>query len=176
VRRCFKNLYDFFNYIEFCPLCKNRLSLSASLFGTKSCETNYGELVFYPIAPDKKFSIDMLNNNVSESYADCVLQAEICRLIIARSCSKYHFSYNGVAEIHKDKLNINNICLDKYHFVRIHGPAHFTVNGSFIDNTTNIRITTPDFKTKELTLSLISFDFTSKKKIDSKLRNIRLLG
>lgn len=141
------------------------------------CELNNKELVVYPSSAisSRKFSIDLFNNKLSKSYAEAVYP-NVSQVVIGKQCCKYHFFYNGIADVYKKSLMIKNIRLDKYHFIRIHGPTHFTVNGSTVNDFTNIKITTPDFKTKELSLPLINFDFSSKRKLDAKLRNIQLLG
>jgi len=171
----FKNLYEFFNYIEFCPLCKSRTAINITYQNT-SCEFSNKELIFHDNETDnKRFTIDLLDNTISRDYYSLIYDTKP-KIIIGRQCNKYHFFYNGIADISEIKLKVKNIRLDKYHFIRIHGLTHFTVNGSFIKSSTNIRITTPNFITRELTLPFVDFDLSSKKKIDAKLKNIQLLG
>jgi len=135
------------------------------------------ELVFHDFqTPWCKFAINLLDNHVSANYLESSYP-EITKIVIGRQCSKYHFFYNGTALVTKENLLVSDIMLDKYHFIRMHGPAtHFTVNGNLTTSSTSVRITTVDFKTRELVLPRINFDLSSKKKIDAKLRNIQLLG
>jgi hypothetical protein len=186
--KSFRNLFDFFNFIEFCPLCKKRLtetiifpSSISTLEGKElviiagSFESNFDQQPIFTDDPFwKKITINLLDNNISKNYS-LYDYPENNSLIVGRQCNKYHFHYNGIANISKSKLILDNIVLDKYHFIRIHGGIHFTVNGSFSKSQTIIRITTPDYHTRELTIPFIDFDLLSKKKIDNKLKNIQLL-
>lgn len=172
----FDNLYDFFNYIEFCPLCKNRTTSFITSPGGITCGMDNKELTIYSSSSTSthQFSINLFTNEVSKPYS--IYRSGTSQIIVGKQCNKYHFFYNGVLDISGKELLVKRIRLDKYHFIRMHGTTHFTVNGSLLSGSTNIRITTPDFQTKELSLPLIDFNFSSKKKIDSKLRNIQLLG
>lgn len=172
----FDNLYDFFDYIEFCPLCKSRTTVYAAFPAATVCEINGKELILFDSeTASKKFSINLINNIVSDSYSSSYRKSN-SEIVIGKQCNKYHFFYNGIAKISKSNLIVNDISLDKYHFIRQHGSTHFTVNGSLLKDQTNIRITTTNFKTRELSLPFINFDLFNKKKIDSKLKNIQLLA
>lgn len=172
----FSNLFDFFNYIEFCPLCKSRTMTTVSFPSSTICEMDNKELTVIDDKniPSKIFRIGLFNNVVSTHYSYSSYP-EKSQIVIGRQCNKYHFFYNGIANISKSNLIIDNIVMDKYHFIRIHNLIHFTVNGSSIKNKTSVRITTPDFNTREVLLPFVSFNLFSKKKIDAKLRNIQLL-
>lgn len=176
--KTFKNLYDFFSYIEFCPLCRSR-TIETSTFplsASQGPDLNGRELIFYDFStPWDKYTINLLDNSIGGGYRKSSYE-ENCKIVIGRQCTKYHFFYNGTATLSKRKSIIENIFLDKYHFIRIHGTTHFTVNGSLEKSFTSIRITTEDFKTREIILPFIDFNLSSKKKIDAKLRNVQLLG
>jgi len=140
------------------------------------CDIGSKELIFCDFqTPWKKFKINLLDNTVSENYSDSSYP-EHSTITVGKQCNKYHFFYNGVAFLTKERLAITDIKLEKYHFVRIQGPLHFVVNGNFMMSSTSIRITTPGFNTKEIVLPFTNFDLSSKKKIDTKLRTIQLLG
>lgn len=171
----FKNLYDFFDYIEFCPLCRGRMSATVGLSGISSYELSNKELALQDMGSSKRFTINLIDNYISNNYLISV-NPVVDEIVVGKQCSKYHFFYNGVAILSKSDLLIRNIVLDKYHFIRIHGPTHFTVNGSLVSSTTKIRITTENFNTREIVLPFVDFDLSSKKRIDTKLRNIQLLG
>jgi len=149
-----------------------------SVFPLSSSDVYGKELVFYDfLSPSNKFSIDLFANSISEKYKKSPYK-EDCKVVIGKQCNKYHFFYNGTATLSKKRLSIENIMMDKYHIIRIHGPTHFAVNGSFDKSFTSVVITS-DFKTRELILPFIDFDLSSNKavkKIDSKLRNIQLLS
>lgn len=184
----FKNLFDFFSYIEFCPLCKKRLtetitfpSSVAALTGTEliiiagSFLDNPEQSLFDNDIFWKKITINLLDNSVSRSYNLCNNE-ENNTIIIGRQCNKYHFHYNGTANLSKTKLILDAIKLDKYHFIRIHKDIHFTINADLQQSTTSIRMTAQDFHTRELVIPFVEFDLSSKKKIDTKLKHIQLLG
>lgn len=176
----FKNLFDFYSYIEFCPLCKSRTSanstISALKIPTSPCIMRGQELVFVEYSrPLQRLSINLLDNTISRNYSDSSYMDK-CFISLGRVCNKYHFYYEGSATLLKDSLTVSDITVDKYHFVRMHGSLHFVVNGSFSKSTTNIRITTPGFHTKLLDLPFINFDLSSKKNIDAKLKTIQLLA
>jgi hypothetical protein len=169
----FENLNGFFNHIEFCPLCKSRTLPGASFYSVIVCELENKYIKLYDY--NGSFSIDLHNNSISSHYKYNAYP-ENMQLVISRQCPKYHFFYNGICNISKTNLTIDNLMFDKYHFIRIlnNGKTHFTVNGSITANATSIRITS-DYKTNELTLPLIDFPLLSKKKTDAKLRKIQLL-
>jgi hypothetical protein len=170
----FENLNAFFNLMEFCPLCKSRTLIGASFYSVIVCELGNNIIRLHDYGT-KSFSIDLHNNNVSQEYKQSSYANDM-RLVVSRQCSKYHFFYNGVCNISKANLMIDNLTFDKYHFIRRldNGKTHFTVNGSTTTNTTSIRITT-DYKTNELTLPLMNFTLSNKKKLDAKLKKILLL-
>lgn len=171
----FENLYDFFNFVEFCPFCKGRTSPTVAFSAATVCVVDNKNITILDSAVNGgEFNINLFNNSINSVYKSALRSAE-SKIVFGKQCNKYHFFYNATANISKETLKINNIILDKYHFIRIHGKTHFTVNGSISQNLTNIRITTTDFKTKELTLPLIDFNLLSKRKIDLKLKNIQLL-
>lgn len=172
MNRTFTNLNDFFNHMEFCPLCGSRMHMIATITsGTHEFIKN--QLV---ITTDDNIvvRINLLYNTISSSYN--LLDKKNNTIVVGRQCNKYHFFYSGIAKVFKKKLVIKEITLSKYHFIRMHKGIHYTVNGSFIDNITNIRITLNDFTSKEISLKLINFDFSSKKLLDKKLKYIALLG
>ena len=184
----FKNLIDFFSFIEFCPICKSRTT-ETFILPSSVAELSGKELIILagsftddkeppPIEYDifwKKFTINLFDNTISSNYSLSDFPSTIS-LIIGRQCNKYHFHYNGIANISKAKLILDSITLDKYHFIRQLGSNHFTVNNSFSKSATSIRLTTPDFQTREITLPFIEFDLSSKKRIDHKLKSIQLLS
>lgn len=145
-------------------------------FQASMCEIGSKELMFCDFqTPWPKFKINLLDNTISKNYLDSSYP-ENATITIGKQCNKYHFYYNGTASLIKGRLTVSDITLDKYHFVRIHGPLHFVVNGNLIKSSTSIRITTPGFNTKEIILPFTHFDLSSKKKIDTKLKTIQLLG
>ena len=172
----FKNLYSFFNHIEFCPLCKSRLSTIIT-FQNSTCEVNNKHLTIHSDEfPKDNFTVDLLDNTISDSYLLSLAGQNNYELLIKRICLKYHFYYGGMANFSNDYVSINNIKLISYHFIRIHGPVHFAINSDVIKSSTSVRITTSDFRIRELNLPFVNFDLSSKKKIDNKLKNIQLLG
>jgi hypothetical protein len=167
----FDNLLGFFNYIDFCPLCKSRLVPTITIAGCSECVLGNKRLFCYNTFGN--FTVDIVDNGISKTYKS-KSRPKITQIVVGKQCRKYHFFYNGVADLYKKELLVKNISLDKYHFIRIFGEDHFTINGSFISNSTNIRITR-DFKTQEFIMPLIQFDLFSKKKIDNRLKKIQLL-
>lgn len=168
----FDNLLDFFNYIDFCPLCKSRLVPNIIMAGSSECVLGGKKILCYSNTFGN-FTIDIFGNTISKTYK-IKYRPKINQIIIGKQCRKYHFFYNGIADLYKKELLVKNISLDKYHFIRIFGNDHFTINSSVISNSTNIRITN-DFKTQEFILPFIEFDLFSKKKIDNRLKKIQLL-
>lgn len=164
----FKNLYEFFNYIDYCPLCNSRI-VATSMFPAFDCEFN-GKLLNISDGEKQHFSIDAINNNIVGSQLPTSEH-----LFPRRQCAKHHFFYSGILTISNSRDYIKSIELCRYHFIRIKPNIHFTINGYYKDNFTSIRMTTPDYKTKEFSIPLIEFDFSSKKKIDNKLKHIQLL-
>jgi hypothetical protein len=170
----FENLDAFFNLIEFCPLCKSRTLIGASFYSVIVCELGNNVIRLHDYGT-KSFSIDLHNNTVSQEYKQS-LYGQNMQLVVSRQCSKYHFFYNGICNISKSNLTIDNLIFDKYHFIRRlnNGKTHITINGSITSDTTSIRITA-DYKTNEITLPLMDFDLSNKKKLDAKLKKILLL-
>ena len=169
----FNNLFDFFNYIEFCPLCKKRTSPIITLHGYHSNTINNTDLIFSPAQKElKKFSINLFNNKISENYCS---QESLLRLIIGKQCNKYHFFYTGTCTLLKNELYVSNILLEKSHFIRNQSTIHFVINNDFINLISSVHITV-NYSTKIISLPLMDFDFSSKKKIDKKLKIIQLLG
>jgi hypothetical protein len=163
----FKNIFDFFNYIEFCPLCKNRLQISASSISIAGCELDnkYIQLYSYEF-PKSSYSIHLLTNDIRS------LSLITDNLTIWKQCSKYHFYISSIITI--SNSNITSIFLNKYNIIRILKDIHFTINGSYIQNSSHIRLV-KDYKTTELNTNLINFNSFSKKEIDNKLKKMILL-
>lgn len=161
----FPNLFSFFSYIEFCPLCKARTT-ECVIYPTTQCTLSSKNILLFDDV-SKSFSINLLDNSISGNYS-----RKSDELIIGKRCNKYHFFYSGSATI--SNTHINNISLNKLHFIRIHNMTHYVINNSFETNITSIRVT-ENFQTQEISLPLIEFDFSSKKKLDTKLNHIRLL-
>jgi hypothetical protein len=175
VAQQFNNLFDFFNFIEFCPLCKKRTEPIITLSGMSGCELNNSYLTVFQQDSNKKILIDLFNNNIIENYLQFI-SPDVPKLIIGRQCNKYHFYYSGTCDLLKDKLLIDNIILEKNHIVRMLADSvHFIVNNDFNNSISTIHITS-NYLTKTITMPLIDFDFSSKKLIDKKLKIIQLLG
>lgn len=168
----FKNLNDFFGYLEFCPLCKNRLEPIASVPST-SADFNGRELIFED--SDANFAINLFNNTVSDDYL-LSKHGVHTQIVLKNNCPRYHFFYNGIGTISKYSMTVKDILLDKTHMIVINSRMHFVINNSILSESTNIRMTNKDAKVRQLELPFINFDLTSKKKINDKLRNICLLG
>lgn len=174
----FINLFDFINYIEFCPICRKRLELSVFVsfaFQTDSWKLNNNCLNLFSQYHFNNISIDLINNSVVlNGYFDSLKTSS--SFTIFKECKKYHFYYSGTCNLLKNKLIIDDIILEKYHFIRILPISkHFVVNTNFTNNTTTVILTT-DYVSKEWAMPIIDFDFSSKKKIDNKLKTIQLLG
>lgn len=181
----FKNLYDFFNYFEFCPLCNKRTSLMATSsyrilsdtqtdIGVLGCRLTKNNCHLLDREDNIVLSINMIDNTVKYNN-DCKLLD--CILInFGKQCNKYHYYHTALATIEINSSLITEIKLDKQHFIKQFGNTHFSVNSFFIDDQTSIRITGKNYVTKELFLPLVNFDLKSKKKISYKLKNIELLG
>jgi hypothetical protein len=172
----FNNLYEFFNYIEFCPLCKKRLT-PAILWPTSNGYRLTGQqFVCYWMEKDNDiiFNINLLNNDVdvSNSY---LIHSINSNIIIGQRCNKYHFQYTGSFSLNINTKKINNIKLNKYHLLQRISDNYFSINTYFDPNIlTSIKVSGHGNETKEITLDTI-FNIDSKKKIINKLRNIALL-
>lgn len=168
----FNNLFTLFNCIELCPLCNKRLELIITLRSLLSWQLQKQKLLIF--TQNNTFSIDTLDNSVCNNYNSYI--NEDLKLLISLQCKKYHFFYSGYCNIIKEKLHIENIVLEKIHFVRIlKDSTHFVVNNNFNNLSSTVYITR-NYSTKELKLPIISFDLSSKKLIDNKLKIIQLLG
>lgn len=163
----FKNLYEFYNYKEFCPICNKRtIAGTVAPSPSSSYQLKLDGKYLYIFAY-KRISINLLDNTISDLI-------NIRQLVIRQYCNKYHFFYSGIINFSEQGF-VKSIRLDRYHFIWMSDTAHYTINNSFIDNYSNVRITTKDYKMIELQVPLIRFDSLSKKKIDVKLENIQLL-
>lgn len=171
----FNNLFDFFNYIEFCPLCKKRTEPTITFAGFLSGSLDNNNLNLLPASLFNEFSINLFNNKITENYNynNCKNSS---KLIIGRQCRKYHFFYSGTCNLLKNLLYIDSIMLEKIHFIRMMPDSvHMAVNNDFTNSLSTVHITVNYF-TKLITLPVIDFDFSSKKTIDKKLKIIQLLG
>lgn len=124
---------------------------------------------------DAEYKVNLFSNAISSNYLNSRFP-EHADLHLAKRCGKYHFMYTGVVRLHKEKLLAFDVFFKKYHFIRIHGTTHFSVNGNLENGLTSITITRNNFRTTEISSPFINFDFSSKRKIDKKLRNIQLLA
>ena len=170
----FNNLFDFFDYIEFCPLCKKRTEPTITFAGFLSGSLDNNNLNLLPASLFNEFSINLFDNKITDSYIynNC---DDPSKLIIGRQCRKYHFFYSGTCSLLKNLLYIDNIILEKTHFIRMQDSSHMTISNDFINSFSTVYITA-NSTTKKLSLPIIDFDFSSKKAIDKKLKIIQLLG
>ncbi len=171
----FNNLFDFFNYIEFCPLCKKRTEPIITLSGFRAGTIDNNNLNLLPASLFNEFSINLFDNKITESFIYNNFD-NMSKLLISRQCRKYHFFYSGTCSLLKSKLLIESIILEKIHFIRVMpNSIHIVANNDFTNLLSTVHITV-NYSTKTITVPLVNFDFTSKKEIDKKLKIIQLLG
>ena len=169
----FVNIFEFSNYTNKCPLCnsKNYLTIypqfEGNQFYTKNeiCLSDAGKLIYSFNIFTNKITGDMFKH-YSGNYVD---------FLIRNSCNKYHFFYEAMLLISYDNMTVEKIDYNRYYFTRtLKDTTHFAINSYIKTNSTNIRMT-KNFNTTIIDLSLMEFDFSSKKKIDKKFKNIQLL-
>jgi|ERR1700722_6356827 len=177
----FKNLYDFFSYAEFCPLCEKRLSYTAILpIATSSILNGQRFIVYSSLNGEKILDIDLVDNSFCIStppppYVN--IFTNTIHLQIRQQCRKYHYQHIGSVFLHIGTKTINLIQLDRKHLHEQVNNSHFAIAVSYGNrNETSVKITPCGSKTKEVTFNCSDFDLSSRKKIISRLRTIQLLG
>lgn len=168
----FANLNDFLNFENICPLCRSRLHIG-SLFLTTEVSN---KCIYMSNGTGSDLLIDLFTNEIDINPKYDVKLIGHKHIEISKTCNKYHYFYQGIATMDMEHKILIDIVLYKIHFIRQLNKTHFTINSNYINNTTDIRITGNDYKTREITSALIEFDISNKKKLNRKLKNIELLG
>lgn len=173
----FHTICNFLDSVEFCPLCKVRLSFSIIPKNSK--------IIAAPLTENKIRLYDESNGTLILDLASKKITSSWCPLTVGTSniatiqsfCKKYHFYHEAdiILQTTSQKTSIKKIIQTKLHFVIYNSNIHFSVNNFIKLKTTNIRITSKDRKTEELFLPLINFDLSSKRKLFKSLNSIQLL-
>lgn len=175
----FKNLYELFSYVDFCPLCNKRLSP----FVVLPISTKY--MFSGPrLKLLGKFSIEVLEVNLIDNtfiarkrtLQSVNILTNSIQLIVGQQCNKYHFKYSGSASLNMNDKTVANIKLDNWHLLQRIDNNYFTVNTFFEqDNYTSIKISNGKYDTQEVIINNTAFNISSRKKIVDRLKNIALL-
>jgi len=114
--------------------------------------------------------IDLSNNRTSRVLV-CPNKSKI---YIGQQCKKYHFQCYIEAKVNNKKRHIENIKLNRIHFLKQIKDTYFTISSHYNVGITSTIITT-NTQSREIVLPIIDFDF-AKKKLEKKLNTIELLG
>lgn len=141
-----------FAFIYDCKLLQHHLVMN----GTTNNPNIYIDLV------DNTFGILPQNPNNGKLY-------------IGQQCKKYHYQVYIEANINENRRCLENIKLNRQHFVKQIRDAHFVINSRYDQGTTLAVITNKTADMREIVLPVIDFDF-HKKKLIARLRTIELLA
>lgn len=176
----FKNLFEFFSDTEFCPLCDKRLSISAALPYATSSEITGHKLIVSTVGGHELLNVALVDNffvhsDPFPSYGN--IFTDNIELQLIQQCKKYHYQHVGSAYLNFKTKRVVYICSNKKHIHERVDNNHFSISVQYEPkNQTSIKLTSSGSKTREIILNNADFDFSSKKKIISKLRTIQLLG
>jgi hypothetical protein len=166
--------------MDFCPLCNKRMRYTGyhGLNFKWNSKVNSKEFILIDEFNENLLNINLNTNiiksNCKEFLSDISGHKNIV-LSLGRECKKYHFYYSCFVVINIKRFIVKSIELHKVHLIRIIDNTHFVVNNDFMNNSTDIRITSNDFTTKEIKMKLNNFNLTRVKNIDNKLNKIILL-
>lgn len=174
--REFKNLYDFFEYSEFCPLCNKRTEqtiIGPRIDSIRDYEFKNNNLIFYNEKHAQTLLINTLDNSINY-LGNKQYENTLYELSISQCCKKYHFLYDCQIKLDLTQSKVDSILLDRIHFLHRVDASYFSINTYFLKDITDIKITKNNL-TKQFILPIICFDFKNKKTIMHKLQNIQLL-
>lgn len=169
----FRSVSELLDYYIKCPLCGCRLTTECSSINPSSDVEflTYADNKLLMSIDDVSIDIDMLTNKIHSTPS-----LNDKNFFIGKLCNNYHFYYKAKIVI-DDNNTIRSIILHKLHFIRqLRNKTHFTVNSHYFNNETNIRMTDDMYNTAELSLPIVEFDFSKKRRMDAMLQKISILA
>jgi hypothetical protein len=175
----FKNINDFYDLMDFCPLCHKRMRYTGEVLRNNKwrSKVNSKDLIILDEFGENLLRVNVNTNTVRSDCKDFLYDyaASECIVInIGRECKKYHFYYSGFLGIDVEKWTVEYLELRSVRLIKILDKTHFVVNNDFKYNSTEIRITS-NFASREIKMKLNGCNLTRVKNINKKLNSILLL-